>query len=64
MFQDQALKARLNLTRLRMFLMTMLMERRQGPKGFQKVHTIKPGVLDFMFNLKEKDSKRKTMEVQ
>ena len=51
MLQEQGLKTLAHLMRLRSAFLCLLMERREAG-GAARVHTMKPGVVDCMFNLK------------
>ena len=56
--QDASLKAKISLLRLRHTFLAILMERKQK----SEVHTIKPSVIDHIFNLKI-GSERRSMKV-
>ena len=56
--QDASLKAKISLLRLRHTFLAILMERKQK----SEVHTIKPSVIDHLYNLKV-GSERKSMKV-
>ena len=57
--QDASLKAKISLLRLRHTFLAILMERKQK----SEVHTIKPSVIDHIFNLKI-GSERRSMKVR
>ena len=57
--QDASLKAKISLLRLRHTFLAILMERKKK----SEVHTIKPSVIDHIFNLKI-GSERRSMKVR